>query len=84
LNSYIRFNTYKEYSLYETIQEIRKARVGYVFRFEHSDDFYTYSEFEKTLKVGDSVAKPPLAKEIEVYRFRNERYIFYKSFEIIY
>ena len=83
LNSYIRFDCYKKYSLFGKIEEIKKARVGYVFRFEFSSDFYDlHIKNEDELKVGDSISKQPHNENIDVYRNENNRTEFYKSFKI--
>ncbi len=85
LNSYIRFDSFKKYALAGKIQEIKKARVGYVFKFEFSSDFYSLhikSENEKELRVGDSISKEPFADKINVYRNLNNKTEFYKSYKI--
>lgn len=87
LNSYIRFDSYKKHALYGEIKEIKKARVGYVFRFKFSSEFYDLhieSKNEEKLKVGDSISKKPFAEKINVYKNQNNQMIFYKSYNIVY
>jgi hypothetical protein len=83
LNSYIRFDSYKKYALFGKIEEIKKARVGNVFRFEFSAEFYSlHIKNRNELKVGDSISKYPFAKKIDVFRNENNKMEFYKSFKI--
>lgn len=70
-----------ESKIYDTIVDLRKARLGYDIKLSKTDFIYFLAEGENELAIGDSIVKDAYSVEYKIFRFdvNKKRRVYYKS-----